>query len=125
MALYRARRQVAPIGAITIVDQVTSDFDATMWRWRAAESRLYPLVMADPDLYQLAVGLVVEAYEVLRRSCSTITALIECDAAGVLSECPSAAAVGDYGFDPAIAFDAARARLVRELPADGVGAPAE
>lgn len=100
---------------------MTSGFDAATWRWQAAESRLYPLVMADPELYQLAVGLVAEVCEVLRRHCSTVTALHECDAAGVLSDCASATAVRDQGFDPAIAFDAARAQVLRELRADEVG----
>ncbi len=102
---------------------MTSGFDPTTWRWRAAESQLYPLVMADPGLYQLAVALVAEACEVLRRNCSTVTALIDCEASGVLSACPSAAAVGDHGFDPVIAFDAARAQLLRELATAG-GTPA-
>lgn len=88
-------------------------------RWRAAESHLYPLIMSDPDLYELAVTLVVEVREVLRRRCSTIAALIASAPAAVLDECPAAQAVRDGGFDPMVAFDAARAQLLRELPGAG------
>lgn len=85
-------------------------------RWHAAESHLYPLIMSDPELYELAITLVVEAREVLRSRCSTVSALIASDPAAVLAECPAAQAVGDRGFDPLVAFDAARAHRLRELP---------
>ncbi|MGH3156686.1 MAG: hypothetical protein ACRDNF_08960 [Streptosporangiaceae bacterium] len=84
-------------------------------RWRAAESHLYPLIMSDPELYELAVTLVVEVREVLRRRCPTISALIDADPAAVLAGCPSARAVGDRGFDPVTAFHAACAHRSREL----------
>jgi len=93
--------------------------DAMARRWRAAESHLYPLIVSDPDLYELAVTLVVEAREVLRSRCSTVAALIASDPAAVLAECPAAQAVRDGGFDPVTAFDAARAQLLRELPEAG------
>lgn len=93
--------------------------DAVARRWRAAESHLYPLIVSDPDLYELAVTLVVEAREVLRSRCSTVAALIASDPTAVLAECPAAQAVRDGGFDPVTAFDAARAQLLRELPGAG------
>lgn len=84
-------------------------------RWRAAESHLYPLIVSDPELYELAVTLVVEAREVLRSRCATVAELIASNPAAVLAECPAAQAVGDRGFDPVVAFDAARAQRLREL----------
>jgi hypothetical protein len=88
-------------------------------RWRAAESHLYPLIMSDPDLYELAVTLVVQAREVLRSRCSTVAELAASDPAAVLAECPGLQAVRDGGFEPMVAFDAARAQLLRELPGTG------
>jgi len=84
-------------------------------RWRAAEAKLYPLVVADPDLYTLVVGLVVEARELLRAECATVSALLDASAAGVLARCESAPKVQGEGFDPRIAFDAARVARLREL----------
>lgn len=72
--------------------------------------------MSDPELYELAVTLVVEAREVLRGQCPTISALLTSDPAAVLAACPAAQAVRDRGFDPVTAFDAARAHRLRELP---------
>ena len=86
-----------------------------MWRWRDAESRLYSLVVADPDLYRLALTVVVEAREVLRRTCADLSALLVCDPAAALAQCPTAPALRDYGFDAAVAVDAARAQRLREL----------
>lgn len=88
---------------------------AEVARWRAAESRLYPLVMSDPDLYGLAIGLVVEAREVLRAQCPTVASLAGIGSQAVLDACPSEPAVRGQGFDPTIAFDAARALRFREL----------
>lgn len=85
-------------------------------RWRAAEGQLYPLIMSDPELYELTVTLVVEVREVLRSECATVSALVSSDAVSVLMRCPSRSAVHDRGFDTMIAFDAARAQRFRELP---------
>lgn len=38
----------------------------TMARWRAAEDRIYPLVMVDPHLYQQAVSVVAAICEAVR-----------------------------------------------------------
>lgn len=88
---------------------------AVVARWRAAESHVYPLVMSDPDLYELVVGLVVEARDVLREECATVSMLVASDAAVVLARCPSQKVVHSRGFDPVAAFDAARAQRFREL----------
>lgn len=87
-------------------------------RWRAAEGRLYPLIMADPALYEAAVTLVCEAADVLRWQCGTFIDLIHADAALVLAKCPSARMMSALGFDPTTAFDAACAYRWRELSAD-------
>ncbi len=84
-------------------------------RWRAAEGRLYPLIVADPDLYTLAVELVVEVRELLRVECASVDALIGAAATNVLSRCGTTAKVRAEGFDPVVAFDAARAARLREL----------
>lgn len=89
--------------------------EAAAERWRAAEAKLYPLVVADPDLYMLVVQLVVEVRELLRAECATMSALLDASAAGVLTRCASAPKVQTEGFDPRIAFDAARVARLREL----------
>lgn len=94
-----------------------ADIEAATRRWRAAESRLYPLIMADPDSYELAVTLVAEVHEALRRHCATVDALIACDPSGILPDCPSTPAARQRGLDPAVAFDAARVQRLREFTA--------
>ncbi|WP_186525982.1 hypothetical protein [Leekyejoonella antrihumi] len=96
---------VPPRGAETVAAE----------RWRAAEDRLYPLIVADPDLYTLVVELVVEARDLLRTECMSVPALIETAAADVLARCAKTQVVQSEGFDPQTAFDAARAARLREL----------
>jgi hypothetical protein len=84
-------------------------------RWRAAEARLYPLIMSDPDLYEAAVTLLSEARDVLRSQCDTASELAEVAAAGVLARCRSAVATTARGIDPDVVVDAARAYRWREL----------
>lgn len=71
--------------------------------------------MSDPDLYELVVGLVVEARDVLREECATVATLVASDAEGVLARCPAQSVVRSRGFDPVAAFDAARAQRFREF----------
>jgi hypothetical protein len=91
-------------------------------RWQAAEARLYPLIMSDPDLYEAAVTLMSEARDVLRARCGTVTELAGEEATGVLAGCPSAAETLARGIDADVVVDAARAYRWRELtglqPAD-------
>jgi hypothetical protein len=87
-------------------------------RWRAAEGHLYPLVTADPALYEEAVTLVREAVNILRSRCADVTDLIDVDPREVLDRCLSAAVWTERGLDPATAFDAARAFRWRELTPD-------
>lgn len=89
--------------------------DATVERWRKAESQLYPFAMSDPDLYEAAVTLVVEARDILRERCADRTAVGAIGADEVLRGCPHRSAVAEYGFDARIAVDAARAQRWREL----------
>ena len=83
--------------------------------WRAAETRLYPLVVADPELYEAAVTLVREAAEVLRARCRSVADLAGRDPSDVLDRCPSAQTATASGVDPGTAVDAARACVWREL----------
>ena len=83
--------------------------------WRAAELRLYPLITADPALYEVAVTLVREAADVLRAQCGTVTELEHIRPSDVLGRCRSAPVVADLGLDPGTALDAARALRWREL----------
>jgi hypothetical protein len=87
-------------------------------RWRAAEGRLYPLIVVDPVLYEAAVTLVCEAADVLRWRCGTVSELVGVDASAVLASCPSAPVMSALGVDPGTAFDAACAYRWRELTAD-------
>jgi hypothetical protein len=92
-------------------------------RWKAAEDRLYPLIMVDPDLYEAAVTLVREVAGVLGRQCATVADLAGADAAEVLARCPSAPVLSTFGSDLGVAFDAAcayRWRVLSAEPVDGV-----
>lgn len=84
-------------------------------RWQDAESRLYPLIMGDPDLFQSAVTLVSEASAILRDECPSVDVLLAAEPDPVLARCPTCAQVRDAEFDVRIAFDAARAHRLREL----------
>lgn len=102
-------------GAEDAFQRAVDDRAARIMRWQAAEARLYPLALADPELYEAAVGLVVEAREVLRTECRSGDELAAIPARSVLDRCGSAAAVVQQGFDAQIAVDAARAQRWREL----------
>jgi hypothetical protein len=86
-------------------------------RWSAAESRLYPLVMVDPDLYEAAVTVVCQALDVLRSQCGTVAELSSADPAVVLDQCPAASTLAALGLDPGVAFAAACAHRWRDLRA--------
>jgi hypothetical protein len=89
-----------------------------MWaveQWRTAEAKLYPLIMVDPDLFETAVTMVVEASRLLRTQCDTVQDLLEIDAKSVASRCPSVRRVMASGLSPMLAVDAARARRWLEI----------
>lgn len=91
-------------------------------RWKAAEDRLYPLIMVDPALYEAALTLVREIADVLRSQCDTVSELVDADAAVILARCPSVSEMSALGLDPGGAFDAARACRWRELTAEDIDA---
>lgn len=84
-------------------------------RWRAAEGRLYPLIIVDPSLYESAVTLVCELADVLRGQCGSVAELSAADPAAVLAHCSSGSVMSALGFDPRTAFDVACAYRWREL----------
>jgi hypothetical protein len=49
-------------------------------RWRAAEDRLYPTLIADPTTYQRALGQVHAVLDELRRRCGDPSALLDAEA---------------------------------------------
>lgn len=90
-------------------------------RWRAAEDRLYPQVMSDPEAYQRAVAAVSAVLSELRRRAGTVAELLvlETHPSGVLAAVTvdrSAAGIGDE-----LLLQAACALRSREL-ADASGA---
>ena len=92
-------------------------------QWRAAEARLYPLVTADPALYEAAVTLVSEAAEILRTQCCSVAELVRLQPSEVLDRCRSAHTAAAMGVDPGTALDAARAGRWRELITAAAGGP--
>lgn len=69
-------------------------------RWRAAEDRLYPQVMTDPDIYQRVVSAVGAVVSELRRRAGTVEELLvlEAEPAEVLAATTvdrAAAGIGD------------------------------
>jgi hypothetical protein len=89
-----------------------------MWaveQWRAAEAKLYPLIMVDPDLFETAVTMVAEASQLLRTQCDTVEDLLEIDTKSLASRCPSVRRVMASGLSPMLAVDAARARRWLEI----------
>jgi hypothetical protein len=78
----------------------------TLARWRAAEDRIYPLVMVDPHLYQQAVTVVAAICEAVRAR--------GLDRAGLLALDP--AEVATSGLSLAALVEAALAQLVALAP---------
>ncbi|HEY2270089.1 MAG TPA: hypothetical protein VGI96_46245 [Streptosporangiaceae bacterium] len=84
--------------------------------WDQAEARLFPLVMAQPEVYELALGLVRRLLERLRETCPDLAALLAAHERG-------ADLVADLAEDPvpgvrdAVIAAAACAMRYRELVA--------
>ena len=87
----------------------------TVEQWRMAEARLYPLITADPDLFQAAVMMVAETLDLLRLQCDTVEDLYELDVRSVVGRSQTARRVIELGFNPVVAVNAARARRWLEL----------
>ena len=49
---------------------------AVLRSWDEAEARLFPLVMAQPELYQQALGAIRQLLERLRETCQDLPALL-------------------------------------------------
>jgi hypothetical protein len=61
-------------------------------RWRAAEDRLYPTLLADPTAYQRSIAAVQAVVEELRRRATDLSALLAAEAAAdelVGTACPA------------------------------------
>jgi hypothetical protein len=91
-------------------------------RFRAAEARLYPLAMVDPDGYEQATTLVGAVVTELR-SCADVTDLLaRCDVVrSRLPEIAEAAGVELPGMPAEVIVDAAAAIRCRELEGAGPG----
>jgi len=103
---------VRPVGDIPV---------ETMARFAAAEARLYPMVMVDPDGYQLVTSLVGLVASELRRDCADLAAVFA-HRPELISRLPHLAAdaglsVGGLPVDAVV--DAACALRCRELGAIG------
>ena len=84
--------------------------------WDEAEARLFPLVMAQPELYQQALGAVQQLLGRLRETCHDLPALLAAHERG--GDLLAAAEVpGVPGIRPALIAAAACATRYRELVA--------
>lgn len=88
--------------------------------WDQAEARLFPLIMARPDLYQQAVALIGELAGRLRATCPDFPALLAAqDKGGALV---TAAGAGVTGVAPELIAAAACAARYRELVSERAAA---
>ena len=90
---------------------------AVLRSWDEAEARLFPLVMAQPELYQQALGAIRQLLERLRETCQDLPALLAAHerGSGLLegAEMPEVP-----GVRPALIAAAACATRYRELVAE-------
>lgn len=90
--------------------------------WDEAEARLFPLVMAQPELYQQALAAVQRLLERLRETCQDLPALLAAHERGDdlvtdLADEPVAGAAGVPGARPGLIAAAACAMRYREIVA--------
>jgi hypothetical protein len=90
---------------------------AVLRSWDEAEARLFPLVMAQPELYQQALGAIQRLLERQRATCQDLPALLAAHERGgdLLDE---AGVPGVSGIRPALIAAAACATRYRELVAE-------
>ena len=88
-------------------------------RFTAAEARLYPLVMVDPDAYERAVSLTGMLLKDLRSTCADIDAVLQRRTAllPLLTEPTDETRPSLAGLNPETLVDAASAQRCRELQA--------
>jgi hypothetical protein len=86
--------------------------------WDEAEARLFPLVMAQPELYERALTVVRQLIEWLRQTCPDLPALLAAhERGGALIADLDSAAAGVPGIRPGLIPAAACAMRYREIVA--------
>jgi hypothetical protein len=87
--------------------------------WDEAEARLFPLVMAQPELYEQALGAVRELIARLRETCPDLPALLAAHERGgdLVADLGEEAAAGVPGIRPGLIAAAACAMRYREIVA--------
>jgi hypothetical protein len=92
--------------------------------WQAAEQRLYPVIMVQPDLYERAVSMVRVVVDDLA-GCSDLAALVAAwgGAAGIVHRAAGEAGLDLEGLDPDLIAGAGFSMRYRELA--GAAARAE
>jgi hypothetical protein len=90
---------------------------AVLRSWDEAEARLFPLVMARPDLYQLAVGMVQRLLGHLRETCLDLPTLLAAHEHGADLAAGDLADAAASGIRPDLVVAAACAMRYRELVA--------
>lgn len=90
---------------------------AVLRSWDEAEARLFPLVMARPDLYQRAVSMISELAGHLRETCPDLATLIAEHQRGGDLATRELAGGQDIGIQPELVAAAACAMRYRELAA--------
>ncbi len=83
--------------------------------WDEAEARLFPLVMAQPELYEQALGLVRQLVERLRDTCPDLPALLAAHELGgsLIADRGGEGAAGVPGIRPDVIAAAACAMRYR------------
>jgi hypothetical protein len=90
---------------------------AVLRAWDEAEARLFPLVMARPDLYQLSVSTIQRLLGRLRESCPDLPALLAAHEHGAELAAVEVADAAAAGIRPELVVAAASAMRYRELVA--------
>jgi hypothetical protein len=87
--------------------------------WDEAEARLFPLVMAQPELYEQALGMVRELIARLRETCPDLPALLAAHERGgdLVADLDREAAAGVPAIRPGLIAAAACAMRYREIVA--------
>jgi len=87
--------------------------------WDEAEARLFPLVMAQPEFYQQALGIVRQVIARLRETCPDLPALLAAHERGgdLVADLDDDTAAAVPGIRPALIASAACAMRYREIVA--------
>ena len=87
--------------------------------WDEAEARLFPLVMAQPELYQQALGMIRQVIARLRETCPDLPALLAAHERGedLVADLDDDTADAVPGIRPALIASAACAMRYREIVA--------